>query len=177
MSARTRLASLVGVAAAAVLAVAVALTGASDDERRATGSGKLTWEMAPLLVTDVGRKGDRVIVGTVRNASRHRLRLSSADIKVLDAGGHRVPAYARFTATYSHGLYGAYPRVARQPESERRRLGLEIALETGQTAPLFVAFRPGARRQEPLAIVYDRLGETLPVPPRGTPARPEARTG
>jgi len=174
---RARLAVLVGAVAAVVLAVAVALTGGADDESRATGTGKLTWERAPLLVTDVGRKGDRVIVGTVRNASRHRLRLSSADVRVLDAGGRRVPAYARFTATYSHGLYGAYPRVARQPESERRRLGFEIALETGQTAPLFVAFRPGARREGPLAIVYDRLGETLPVPPRGTPARPEARTG
>ena len=173
MSPRLRLAALA--AGVGLAAVVVALIVRADSPDRVTGSGDLRWVKAPVRVADVGRKGDVVVVGTVQNATRHELELRSADVGVLDANGSRVRAYARYAGAYVHGLYGAYPRVPRQPESELRRLGFKVRLESGQTAPLFVAFRPGPRAREPFELVYGELGRPLPVPRRARRAPGYAR--
>lgn len=176
MRARVRLAALAAAGAAAATLAVILVAGRSHDST--SGFGALRWDRTPLLVADVGRTGDLVVIGRVRNASlRAKLQLRSDDVRVLDAHGRRVPSYARYINAYAHGLYGAYPRVPRLPAGERRRLGFDVTLQSGQTAPLFVAFRPGPGARRPLRIAYGPAGESLPVPGHGRRAPADARLG
>ena len=79
-----------------------------------------------------------------------------------DADGHRLRAYAVFTSTFAHGLYGAYQQPNPVPPAELRRLGHVITLEPHQTAPLTVAYRLTSGTHVPLRVDYGRGALSVP---------------
>jgi hypothetical protein len=106
---------------------------------------------------------DRLLVGTVRNVSvREELQLDSAQLVVRDAGGHALKAFALFSVTYAHGLYGIAEAPNGPVRSDRRRLGYTVKLKPGQTAPLTVAYRLVKDVKTPLRVEYP--GGRLAVP-------------
>jgi hypothetical protein len=153
----------------ALAAVAViALAGCGGDEG---GRGTLVWQGKPTLVRATTRPADRVLIGTVRNDSLRPVSLTARKLRVRDARGRPVPAFAEFAAAYAHSLYGAYQRPDPLPEDELVRLGLLVRIDPGKTAPLVVSYRLHRRLKLPLAVDYGQ--GFLPIPARSVaPARP-----
>jgi hypothetical protein len=152
---------------AAVLAAgaAFALGGCGGGTPR-TDRGDLVWSKQPLLFEAIHLPKDRVLIGTVRNRSSQALNLIANRLTVRDADGHRLRAYAVFTSTYAHGLYGAYQQPNPVPPAELRRLGHIITLEPHQTAPLTVAYRLTSGTHAPLRVDYGRGTLSVPSSPR-----------
>ncbi|MDX6643705.1 MAG: hypothetical protein QOD76_1667 [Solirubrobacteraceae bacterium] len=150
---------------AAVLAAgaALALGGCGGDKPR-SDRGVLVWSKEPLLFSATHLPNDRVLIGTVRNRSGQALSLVADRLTVRDADNRRLRAYAVFTSTFAHGLYGAYQQPNPVPPAELRRLGHIITLEPHKTAPLTVAYRLTSHTRAPLRIDYGR--GTLSVPRR-----------
>ena len=145
----------------AALAVALpACGGGGGGEGDATG--KLRWTAEPVLIQAPRLPRDRIVVGTVRNDSLRRIVLEAADLRVTAGGGIALRSQSQFAAAYAHGLYGADYRPKVPPEEERRRLGLVVTLDPGETAPLTVAYRLRAGARAPIGIDYG--AGTLPVP-------------
>jgi hypothetical protein len=149
---------------------AVAVGGCGGGDRR-FGEGTLVWAKPPALVRASNLATDRVLLGTIRNNSLRPLSLTASKLRVRDARGREVTAFAQFAASYAHGLYGAYQRPDPLPEEELRRLGLVLRLDPGKTAPLAVSFRMRRGLAGPLSVDYGQ--GVLPIPARAlTPARP-----
>jgi hypothetical protein len=147
-------------AAIAALAIAPAACGGAGEG----GTGTLRWERPPALVLAPGLPRDRVVVGTVKNDSLRKVELEASRLRVVDGDRRRLRTQARFAAAYAHGLYGADYRPQTPPEDEQERLGIVVALDPGESAPLNVAYRLPKRTRGALAIDY---GEgSLPVPRR-----------
>jgi hypothetical protein len=153
-----------GIATVALAAAAGAATGCGNGAKQ--GGGGLSWAGTPRIFLPRGTPGDRVLIGRVRNDSRDTLHILASRVIVRDAGGTPLRGSAGFTATFAHGLYGAFQRPARLSHAEAVRLGLEVYLPPGRTAPFFAAWHvpPGVRR--PLRIDYG--AGTLVPPPRET---------
>ncbi len=149
-----------GAAAAGVVVVVLAGCGSKPaDEAR------LAWKSTPAAFSPKALPTDRVVLGTVRNASKQaRLVLSASEVHVVDAAGRRLKGSAQFIASYAHGLYGAYQKPVDVEEPELLRLGLKIKLAPGRTAPLYVSYRlrPGLK----LPVHVDYGSGTLPLPSR-----------
>lgn len=139
-------------AAVAAIAVVLALT---DDEPGTSAAGEvLAWDQPPLAFTPERLPDDRVAYGTVRNASPERLRASTSDFEVRDAGGDQLVASVQFLGSFAHGLYGAFQKPDPLPPEELTRLGFEVDLETGQTAPLTVSYRLRSDTELPATLFY-----------------------
>jgi hypothetical protein len=150
---------------AAVLAAGAAcMLGACGGDKPRADRGDLVWSGKPLLFQATHLPNDRVVIGTVRNRSGQALNLVADRLAVRDADNHRLRAYAVFTSTFAHGLYGAYQRPNPVPPAELRRLGHIITLEPHKTAPLTVAYRLTPQTRAPLRVDYGR--GTLSVPLR-----------
>lgn len=150
---------------AAALAAAAALAGcgggrAGPDE---DSSGALRWRGTPLVFRATRLPSDRVLIGGVRNGSRRSLRLVAARLRVLDARGAALRAFAQFSDTYAHGLYGAYQKPRPLPPRELSRLGFVITLPPGGRAPLSVAFRLTQRTRPPLRLDYGAGSLAIPA--------------
>ncbi len=130
-----------------------------------TDQAWLTWKSRPAAFSPRTLPTDRVVLGTVRNASKRAwLVLDASQVHVVDAGGRRLRGSAQFIASYAHGIYGAYQKPVDVEESELLRLGLKIKLAPGRTAPLYVSYRlrPGLK----LPVHVDYGSGTLPLPAR-----------
>src|SRR5206468_1207271 len=101
--------ALVRRAPALVAGAALALAGCGG-HNPSTDRGDLVWSKQPLLFRATHLPNDRVLIGTVRNRSKHPLHIIASKIAVQDAGGARLRGYAVFLSTFAHGLYGAYQR-------------------------------------------------------------------
>lgn len=163
---RILLASLAAVAAVA------AGCGGGDSGDPATRSGgpagdaPLAWVGEPTLIRAATGGSDRVVLGDVRNESDKNLQVVAERVEVVDALGKVLDGDARFTNTFSHGLYGPADLAPEDlPPTERSRLGLTVSLEPDGTLPLFASFR-NRRTEPPLEIDYGQ--GTLPIPAKVT---------
>jgi hypothetical protein len=130
----------------------------------------LAWDGKPNVYVPRGLPHDRVLIGRVRNSSSRTLRLSAARLVVRDAGGTRLAGSAAFTATYAHGLFGAFQQPSVTPPAELVRLGRVVTLAPGASAPFYAAWRLVPRVHQPVRLDY-AVG-ALPLPAAGTPAAP-----
>jgi hypothetical protein len=137
-------------AAAAVAAAASAIAGCGG----AKDQPPLAWKGKPQAFRPKALPRDRVVLATVRNASKQPLHLEAARLVVRDAGGHRLVSTAQFVAAFSHGLYGAFQQPSELPPGELKRRGLVVTLRPGASAPLTVAWRLTGGSREPATVDY-----------------------
>jgi hypothetical protein len=122
----------------------------------------LAWKGEPQAFRSKTLPHDRVVLGTVRNASSKPLHLEAAKLVVRDAGGHPLISTAQFVAAFSHGLYGAFQQPSVLPPQELTRRGLVVTLPPGASAPLTVAWRLAHGSREPATVDYGAGRLTLP---------------
>ncbi len=152
-----------GALAPALAALAIGtVTGCGGDGSSAVGS--LGWKGEPELFRPDRLPDDRVLIGEVRNDSLRRVSLRAGDVDVVDGGGRPLDSTVRFVGSFAHGLYGVFQQPDPLPPDEQKRLGLTVALEAGQTAPLSVAFRLVDGARGPFEVDYGT--GSLPVPER-----------
>jgi len=156
--------------AVAGLLVLLAGCGGGGGTEAASGGGPLDWKAEPVLTVADRLPDDRILAGTVRNASvRKDIALDSGRVVVRDAAGTRLEAYALYSFAFAHGLYGQAEAPNGPVESDRERLGYRRTLKPGQSAPLVVAYRLTPSTRPPITVDYG--GGTLPVPGAPTTAR------
>lgn len=136
--------------AAGAVAVAVALLAAagcgsgsgsgSVGGPGTTAGGALEWTGTPQVFRTKALPDDRIVVGTVRNTSGKQLRLDASALKVRLPDGRRLVTTGQFAAGYAHGLYGAFQKPDPIPPGELSRLGIEVTIAPGKTAPLAVSW-------------------------------------
>lgn len=127
----------------------------------ATGSARLQWKSAPLLIKVPELPRDRILTGHVRNASLRVVDLESKRVQILDARGRRLKATALFAQGFSHGLYPPSMKIEGS-EFERRRLGRIATIKPGQSVPLTLSWRVPQGGSEPVEARFD--GGTLTLP-------------
>lgn len=135
------------------------------------GSEKLSWQGAPKLFVPASLPGDRVLMATVKNTGTKPITVKVPQLRVLDGGGKRVPASAQFISGYAHGLI--YPDTKardKQPLVEQRRIGQQILLRPGRTAPLMVSWHQ-PRGAAPAKVDYGKGTLKLPADSSATRGR------
>jgi hypothetical protein len=148
--------------------VAVALGGCGGGGRKPAASG-LSWDGQPQVFSLKDLPSDRVLIGQVVNNTSKTIHLNSGALSVHDASGHTLKSSGAYTATFGHGLYGAFQQPSKIPQPEAARLGHDIYLIPKDKSPFFSAWRipPGSRG--PFTIQYG-AGPPLAVPTRVKPA-------
>jgi hypothetical protein len=159
-------------AAAACVAIAAALVaaGCGHGHGQSAGGAPLAWQGNPSVYVPRGLPHDRVLIGRVRNFSSRTLHLSAARLVVRDVRGARLAGSAAFTATYAHGLFGAFQQPSVTPPAELVRLGRVVTLTPGASAPFYAAWRLAPRVHQPVHVDY-AVG-ALPLPGVGTTSAP-----
>ena len=159
MTGRARIALAAALAAVAVVAVvALAWGGGGDD------GGRLAWEGKPRVYRH-GKPTDRVLAGTLRNASLRDLTLDVEDARLLDADGHEVTGTVRFLSSYVHSLYtwsmrGENPRDL--GSQERTRIGEMAKLKPDQSVPVTLSWRVPERGDPPVRADFGSVSLALP---------------
>ena len=143
---------------------AAALPSACGDGDGLEG-GDLAWVRDPKVFREPDLPRDRVLVGTVRNDSLRRIKVVAGDVRAVDADGRALRGNATFVKGYIHALYPpTRPPPGGLPESELQRLGKEVRLDPGGTAPLSIAWRVPRGSKRPVRIDYG--AGFLPIPGR-----------
>jgi hypothetical protein len=122
----------------------------------------LAWDGAPVV--RASSTGAHVLIGKVKNQSSDQLKLTAAQLKVVDGHGRRIKSSVVFSSTYVRSIYphnGIGPTEPRDyPEAEQRRVGYLLELEAGKSAPLTVSWRQPRGRP---AVSIDYGEGSLPV--------------
>jgi hypothetical protein len=154
------------VAAAFALVAAIAFAGCGGGDDGGVRQA-LAWKGTPEVFQPGALRRDRVLVGTLRNASGKGMTLRSAKVVVRDGAGRRLPGAARFTNAYAHGLFGVFQQPSALPDRELARLGYVRELLPDAETPVFVAWRQPPGTTDPVRV---ELGPaTLRVPARVRP--------
>jgi hypothetical protein len=135
------------------------------------GSEKLSWQGSPRLFVPASLPGDRVLMATVKNTGTKPITVKVPELRVLDGQGRRVRASAQFIAGYAHGLI--YPDTEardKQPLVEQRRIGEQVLLRPGRTAPLMVSWHQ-PRGAAPEKVDYGKGSLKLPADSTATRSR------
>lgn len=148
-------------AIAAALAVAGAAAGCGGTAK-GDGAARVAWVTTPVVYKPADLPRDRVVLAKVRNTSKADVHLVASKLVVRDAQGRVLKSAARYIGGYGHGLYGAFQKPDPLPPQELTRLGYEVTLKPGATAPLSVAWRLPAGAKEPATVDYG--GGTLRLP-------------
>jgi hypothetical protein len=127
----------------------------------ATGNAQLEWKSKPSLILVPSLPRDRILTGSIRNASLRPVDLESERVQILDAAGHRLKATALFAQTFSHGLY-PWSMHVKGSEFERRRTGKIATIKPGQDVPLTLSWRVASGGSEPVEVRFD--GGRLALP-------------
>ena len=127
----------------------------------ATGNAQLQWKTKPSLILVPELPRDRILSGSVRNASLRAVDLETERVQILDAAGHRLKATALFAHHFSHGLY-PWSMHVKGSRFERRRIGKIATIKPGQDVPLTLSWRVAAGGAEPVEVRFD--GGTLALP-------------
>jgi hypothetical protein len=135
------------------------------------GGGKATleWNGKPQVFSLRDLPSDRVLIGQVVNRGSKTLHLSAARLSVTDESGKLLKSSGAYTATFGHGLYGAFQQPSEVPQAEASRLGRDIYLITGQKSPFYAAWRIPAGSKGPFKIKWG--GGALEAPAEVKPAR------
>jgi len=129
--------------------------------RAATATAPLQWKSKPSLVLVPSLPRDRILTGSVRNASLRAVDLESDRVQIIDAAGRRLKATARFAQHFSHGLYPWSMHVTGS-KFERRRIGEIATIRPGEDVPLTLSWRVPAGGSEPVEARFD--GGRLALP-------------
>ena len=140
---------------------ALLLAGRGASTQAATGSAPLQWKTKPNLILVPELPRDRILTGSVRNASLHPVDLASERVQILDAAGHRLHATALFAQHFSHGLY-PWSWHVKGSKFERDRIGRSATIKPGQDVPLTLSWRVPAGGSEPVEARFD--GGSLALP-------------
>jgi hypothetical protein len=127
----------------------------------ATGNAQLQWKGKPNLILVPELPRDRILTGSIRNASLRSVDLESERVQILDAAGRRLQATALFAQHFSHGLY-PWSMHVKGSKFERRRTGKIATIKPGQAVPLTLSWRLGSAGAEPVEVRFD--GGTLALP-------------
>jgi len=127
----------------------------------ATGTAQLEWKRKPSLILVPSLPRDRILTGSIRNASLRPVDLESDRVQILDAAGRRLKATALFAQTFSHGLY-PWSMHVKGSEFERRRTGKIATIKPGQDVPLTLSWRVASGGSEPVEVRFD--GGRLALP-------------
>lgn len=150
---------------AATLCASVVLLGAAGCGGEDKGSGELRWVGKPSVLTPPDLPRDRVLTGRVENGTLRRVEIKAKDLRLVDAGGHRVGGVATFLNGYIHGLYPPTRHPASGlPLEEQRRIGIVARIDPGKRAPLTLAWRLKAGEAPPVRVEYG--AGSLPIPKR-----------
>jgi len=153
------------IAATVVLLVGVGgllLAGDRDGARQAaTGNAKLQWKSKPSLILVPELPRDRILTGLVRNASLRAVDLEAERVRILDGEGRDLKASARFSQSFSHGLY-PWSMHVKGSKFERTRIGEIATIKPGQAVPLTLSWRLASGGAEPVEVRFD--GGTLALP-------------
>jgi hypothetical protein len=150
----------------AVAALAVAFTAAGCGA--GTAHGPLSWSAKPQVFQQRDLPRDRILLGQIHNESKRTLRIVATTLRVRDAKGRVLESSAGFTASYAHGLFGAFQQPSALPVRELLRLGRLVILQPGATSPLFAAWRLSASAREPVTIDYGNGKLAVPTATRPT---------
>ena len=137
------------------------LAGRGGATQAATGTAQLEWKTKPSLILVPELPRDRILTGSIRNASLRAVDLQSERVQILDASGHRLKSSALFAQQFSHGLYPWSMRV-KGSEFERRRTGKLATIKPGQDVPLTLSWRVPSGGREPVEVRFD--GGRLALP-------------
>lgn len=148
----------------ALLVAAAVLAGCGGGEKK-TG---LDWDGKPQVFSLKDLPSDRVLIGQVVNRGPKTLHLSAARLSVVDGAGKRLKSSGAYTATFGHGLYGAFQQPSKVPQPEAARLGRDIYLIAGAKSPFFSAWRIPPGSKGPFQIRWG--GGTLEAPADVRPA-------
>jgi hypothetical protein len=135
------------------------------------GSEKLSWEGRPRLFIPATLPGDRILMATVKNTGTKPINVKVPDLRVLDDQGRRVRASAQFIRAYAHGII--FPDTEgrdKQPLVEQRRIGQQVLLRPGRTAPLMVSWHQ-PRGAAPAKVDYGKGTLKLPADSSATRGR------
>jgi hypothetical protein len=138
--------------AAALFCLAV-LAGCGGGDKKKLGSG-LAWDGTPQVFSLRDLPSDRVLIGKVVNDSGHTLHLSAAKLSVRDAAGRTIRSSGAYTATFAHGLFGAFQQPSKVPQPEAARLGHDIYLIPKMSSPFYTAWRIPAGSKGPFYVEY-----------------------
>jgi hypothetical protein len=127
----------------------------------ATGTAQLQWKAKPSLILVPELPRDRILTGSIRNASLRAVDLESERVQILDAAGHRLKATALFAQGFSHGLY-PWSMHVNGSKFERRRTGKIATIKPGQDVPLTLSWRVASGGSEPVEVRFD--GGRLALP-------------
>jgi hypothetical protein len=138
------------------------LVGERDGaSQAATDDAQLQWKARPNLILVPSMPRDRILTGSVRNASLRAVDLATGRVQILDEAGHRLKATALFAQHFSHGLY-PWSMHVKGSRFERRRTGRIATIKPGQDVPLTLSWRVAAGGSEPVEVRFD--GGTLALP-------------
>ena len=127
----------------------------------ATDSARLQWKAEPDLILVPELPRDRILTGQVRNASLRAVDLEAERIRILDAEGRDLKASARFSQSFSHGLY-PWSMHVKGSKFERSRIGEIATIKPGQAVPLTLSWRVPAGGSEPVEARFDGGSLSLP---------------
>jgi len=111
---------------------------------------------------------DRIVIGQIRNQSPHTVRLVASALRVRDSHGNILKSSAGFTASYAHGLFGAFQQPTGEPVRELVRLGRIVILDPGATSPVFAAWRLPSGTHASVSLDYGHGRLAIPVTSRPT---------
>jgi hypothetical protein len=150
----------------AVAAAAAVVAGCGGAKAPAAGLG---WEGKPQVFLLKDLPTDRVLIGQVVNHSPKTLHLAASRLRVRDASGRVLKSSGAYTASFAHGLFGAFQQPSKLPQAEASRLGLDIYLIPKATSRFFAAWRIPAGSRGPFRVEYGS-GPALEVPAEVKPA-------
>jgi hypothetical protein len=150
--------------AATVLAAITALGGCGESGGGGDlGTRPLVWVEAPRALDPPGLPDDRIVTGTVRNESLEPVELTAAEVRVVDAERDALDGSVAFLSGFVKPIE---PANSGGPDpfagEDLARLGRELTLDPGKTAPLTVSWRQPEGAPPAVAIDY-RVG-SLPLP-------------
>lgn len=153
--------------AAGVLAVAaLAAAGCGSGSRSGSSdsaTGVLRWQGTPQVFRTKALPDDRIVVGTVRNTTGRQVKLDASALSVRLPDGRRLITTGQFAAGYAHGLYGAFQKPDPIPPGELSRLGIEVTIAPGKTAPLAVSWHQPKTMSGRPVVDYGAGRLTLPT--------------
>jgi len=120
----------------------------------ATDTARLQWQSKPNLILVPELPRDRILTGQIRNASLRAVDLEAERIRILDAQGRDLKASARFSQSFSHGLY-PWSMHVKGSKFERTRIGEIATIKPGQAVPLTLSWRVPAGGSEPVEARFD----------------------
>lgn len=156
---------------AAALAAGAAGGCGGDDAGRSTVAAPpavaetgLIWKGAPSVFAPDDLPRDRIVTGTIRNASGAPVDLRVDRVDVRGSDGKSLGANVRFVSSFGHGLYGpgGPPAPLEASRYDQERLGERLTLAANDDRPVTVAWRVPEGRAPAATVEISGFSLDLP---------------